>query len=319
MTVRYGCPPLDRGARSADLEPGVVMCDVDNSRAARRASRRRLDRRTLLQSLLASVAGAVLGLHAADAADAPPRWWSSLVWAVFENHGFQQVAALPSHRRLAREGTVFTQYFALTHPSGPNYRAMASGEIWGHDEVIDTFHPTVASMGAAATPPIPTYLYHLIGRIDQKHDPFVDLHAPIAQTRTGLDALRSDLEGGTTALPERCLVYVGWDDDNEMHNGHPERADANLTALMDVLAASSWFATADRNGRYPAFFFCYDEGEYSGDNQVFAAFWGHGVRRGAPSTIRHTHYGFCRTMSDNWRVPVLGEAAREAPIVEPWI
>jgi hypothetical protein len=104
-----------------------------------------------------------------------------------------------------------------------------------------------------------------------------------------------------------------------MHNGYPARADANLTALLDVLAASRWFTTADRSGRYPAFFFCYDEGEDSGDNRVFAAFRGRGARRGATSAVRHTHYGFCRTMSENWRLPVLGEAAREAPIAEAWI
>lgn len=258
---------------------------------AQSATGRRLNRRALLRSVLASAAAAAVGRDPVDAADAPPRWWSSLVWAVF----------------------------AVAHPSGPNYRAMASGELWGHAEVVDTFHPTLASVGASATPPVPTYLYHLIGRIDQKHDPFVDLHAPIARTRVGLDALRADLEGGPAALPDRCIVYVGWDDDNEMHNGYPEQADANLTALLDVLAASRWFTTADRSGRYLAVFFCYDEDDYAADNRVFAAFWGRGVRRGAASADRHTHFGFCRTVSGNWALPVLGEAAREAPIVEAWL
>ena len=256
------------------------MDPVPNSSNAQSATRRRVNRRALLRSVPASAAAAAVGRDPVDAADAPPRWWSSLVWAMFENRRFTQVATLPSHRRLAREGTVFTRYFAVAHPSGPNYRAMASGELWGRAEVVDTFHPTLASVGAAATPPVPTYLYHLIGTIDQKHDPFVDLHAPIARTRVGLNALRADLEGGPAALPDRCIVYVGWDDDNEMHNGYPERADANLTALLDVLAASRWFATADRSDRYPALFFCYDEDDSAGDNRVFAAFWGRGCSPG---------------------------------------
>jgi hypothetical protein len=195
---------------------------------------------------------------------------------------------------------------------------MASGELWGRAEIVDTFHPTVASAGAGATPAIPTYIYHLAGEIAVRHNPFVDLHAPIAGTRRGLDALRSDLAGGPSGLPERCLVYVGWDDDNDMHNGRPHRADANLSALLDALAASTWFSTPDAAGRYPAFFFCYDEDEGAGDNRVFAALWGRGVRRGLASTDRHTHYGFCRTVSENWELPVLGRAAGERPIAEAW-
>jgi phosphatidylinositol-3-phosphatase len=285
----------------------------------------RRSRRNLVRPALASAAAAAIGRGGpAEAASPgedlrPSRWWSSLVWAVFENHAYTQVEALPSHRRLAREGAVLQQYFAVTHPSGPNYRAMASGEIWGHAEVVDTFHPTVASLGAAARPTLPAYLYHLIGTTDQKHDPLVDLHAPIARTRRGLDALRADLNGGPTALPDRCLVYVGWDDNNEMHNGYPARADANLTALLDTLAGSRWWATPDREGRYPALFFTYDEDDYREDNRVFAAFWGRGVKPGAASAQHHTHYGFCRTMSDNWGLPVLGEAAREGPIAEVWV
>ncbi|HEV2438872.1 MAG TPA: hypothetical protein VGX97_02265 [bacterium] len=282
------------------------------------AGRTRLSRRTALRSLLAAAATAAAGPRA-EGAPGTARWWSSLVWAVFENRTFTEVSALPSHRRLAREGTVLTRYFAVGHPSGPNYRAMASGERWGTAEVIDTYHPTVASAGAAASPPVPAYVYHLTGTIARKHNPLVDLHAPIAATRAGLEALRADLGGGPTGLPDRCLVYAGWNDDNDMHNGHPERADANLHALLDALAASPWFTTPDAAGRYPAFFFCYDEDDFNADNRVFAAFWGRGVRRGAASAVRHTHYGFCRTVSDNWGLPLLGQAAREAPIAEPWM
>ena len=277
----------------------------------------RLRRRTLLRSALAAAAATAAAGPSAQAAGTA-RWWSSLVWAVFENRTSSEVSALASHRRLAREGAVLTRYFAVSHPSGPNYRAMASGEVWGTAEVVDTFHPTVASVGASAAPPVPAYVYHLAGTIAPKHNPLVDLHAPIVRARAGLDALRAGLGGGPAGLPERCLVYVGWDDDNDMHNGHPQRADANLTALLDTLAASPWFTAPDAGGRYPAFFFCYDEDDFKADNHVFAAFWGQGVRRGAASAVRHTHYGFCRTMSENWGLPVLGQAAREAPIAEVW-
>ncbi len=265
--------------------------------------------------------GWAIATAAAAAFDAPGqtatargRWWSSLVFGVFENHGFDDVARLPSHRRLAAEGTVLARYFAVAHPSGPNYRALISGETWSPAETIDTFHPSIGSLAAALAPPLPTYVYHLSGEIALRHNPFLDLRSPVTGVRHGLPALRRDIDG---ALPTPALVYVGWDDRNNMHNGDPARADRNLLALLDALAASTWFTTPDRWGRYPALFFCYDE-DAGRTNRVFAAWWGRGVRRGVISQVPHTHYSFCRTVTENWGLRPLGHAAGAAPIEEPW-
>jgi hypothetical protein len=272
-----------------------------------------MNRRTFLRWTVAAATGMLGPAYAARAATT--RWWSSLVWGVFENHSFTEVAGLPSHQRLAREGTVLTRYFAVSHPSGPNYRAMASGETWGDAEEVNTFHPSIASVAHNMTPPIPTFMYHLAGEIARRHNPFVDLRAPAVTTRRGLETFHNDLRGG---LPETCLVYVGWDDNNDFHEGDAAQADRNLMTLLDTLATSPWFTTPDRTNRYPALFFCYDEDDGSGDNRVFAAWWGRGVRRGITSAISHTHFGFCRTMTENWGKPALGRAALEDPIKEPW-
>jgi hypothetical protein len=242
------------------------------------------------------------------------RWWSSLVFGVFENRAFREVASLPSHRRLASEGTVLSRYYAVGHPSGPNYRALVSGEPWGRAEAIDAFHPSIANTAASLKPPIPTYIYHLAGTIARRHNPFVDLHAPVARERHGFATFARDID----TLPAACQVYVGWDDANDLHDGDFAQADRNLTALLNLLARSRWFATPDAAGRYPAFFFCYDEDDGSEANRVFAAWWGRGVRRGNVSDVHHTHYGFCRTVTDNAGVPPLGRAADEGPIDEVW-
>jgi acid phosphatase len=269
-------------------------------------------RRAFLGWSAAAAAAAVLGRPYLAAARS--RWWSSLVLGVFENHGFDEVAGLPSHRRLAREGTVLARYSAVAHPSGPNYRALVSGATWGTAQTIETFHPSIASLAATLVPPIPTFVYHLEGEIARRHNPFLDLRAPVARVRHGLAALRGDLEG---ALPPAAMLYVGWDDLNNMHDGPPVRADQNLSALLDTLAASAWFTTPDREGRYPVLFFCYDE-DRGGANRVFAAWWGRRVRRGRISQIPHTHYSFCRTVTDNWGLPPLARATGSGPITEPW-
>ncbi len=271
-----------------------------------------VSRRALLHRLIAASACLLFHPRAGSAAG---RWWSSLVWGVFENRAFTDVAALPSHRRLAREGTLLAQYFAVAHPSGPNYRAMASGRTWGGSEIVAAFHPSIGSEAGLASPPIPTYVYNLAGEIAPRHNPFTDLRAPVARVRSGFDAFLADLGAG---LPDTCLVYVGWDDANNLHNGDAARADRNLSRLLDTLAASRWFTSPDRSGRYPAFFFCYDEDDGRHGNHIFAAWWGRGVRPGQVSRIQHTHYSFCRTVTENWGLPSLELAASAGPIIEPW-
>lgn len=273
--------------------------------------RPRMSRRALIGGSAAAALASVWGQHAAPRG----RWWRSLIFGVLENHGFNQVANLPSHRRLFREGTVLMRYFAVAHPSGPNYRALASGATWGRAEIIDAYHPSLASRAAELSPPVRTYVYHLSGTIARRHDPFLDLRAPVTVVRHGLSALRSDLDG---ALPEAALVYVGWDDENNMHNGDRARGDRGLAALLDVLAASPWFGTPDSAGRYPALFLCYDEDGGGESNRVFAAWWGRGVRQGFRSAVRHTHFSFCRTVTENWGMAPLGEAAAASAIAEAW-
>ena len=166
-----------------------------------------MDRRAFVRCAVgAAAAAAVFGRPGRAAAQG--QWWSSLVFALFENHGFDQVAGLPSHQRLAQEGTVLAQYFAVSHPSGPNYRAMVSVGTWGNSETVDTFHPSVGSEAAALDLPIPTYVYHLVGEIPQKHNPFVDLQAPIAGVGYGLDAFQ-ERPCGRAAFPRARLCRVG--------------------------------------------------------------------------------------------------------------
>ena len=109
-----------------------------------------MHRRTFIAGTIAAAAHVLGG---AERAPAQGRWWSSLVFGLFENHTFDRVAELPSHQRLTREGTVLAQYFAVAHPSGPNYRALISGATWGHGETVNTFHPSIASAGAGQ--PVP--------------------------------------------------------------------------------------------------------------------------------------------------------------------
>lgn len=173
----------------------------------------------------------------------------------------------------------------------------------------------MATEGAAARPPLPVYVYHLESVIAQRHNPFVDLHAPPG--RGGAFVLKTfvaDLQGPP---PPTCLVFVGWNDEHDGHDGGRELADRSLTALLDVLSSSPWFNTSDPAGRFPALFVCWDRTTLGRKTTSSRHGGGRGIRRGI-SSAQYTHYSFCRTMTDNWGLPAPGEGMSTVPIREPF-
>ena len=232
---------------------------------------------------------------------AEPRF-SSLVWVVGENHNAQEVMELSSHQRLRREGAFLANYFAVTHPSGPNYRAMAAGRYWNNDERLDQQKPTFASQAR-----VPVTVWNFRGKPARKHNPFYDLKTE----HRAVDEL--DLE----SLPPRCVLYVGLDDENNAHDGEIDVFDANIHALLDQLTASSWFNTAV-GGRYPALFLTWDEAYRARTNQVFAALFGRGVTPGAESIQELNHFSFCRLCCESFGVAPLAHAIEASTIEGIW-
>jgi acid phosphatase len=72
--------------------------------------------------------------------DEPPRTYESVVWVVLENHSYGDLVGAPGSpqdrtspylNRLARSCGLATDFWAVTHPSLPNYLALASGRTGG--------------------------------------------------------------------------------------------------------------------------------------------------------------------------------------------
>ena len=230
------------------------------------------------------------------------RYFSSIIWVVCENHGLPQVKDLPSHQLLASRGAVLTNYFSVTHPSGPNYRSMAAGDFWTHDEILAKEKPTIVTQTR-----VEAVVWSFKGPPAARHNPLADLKSAHSKTS------QLDLE----SLPDSCILYVGMDDKNNAHSGPLAVADQNLLELIGRLDRSTWFQRPV-NGRYPALFVTWDEA-YGGNNQVFAAFFGLGVQASATSNVKHSHFSFCRLVTDNWEQPPLQQAANVNPIDDIWI
>jgi Phosphoesterase family len=89
--------------------------------------------RVLARLMSATIAVVALMSTAAVAAPALPHY-DHVFMTVEENHGFQDIIgnpAAPTINALANAYGLATQYYGVTHPSGPNYVAMLGGGTFG--------------------------------------------------------------------------------------------------------------------------------------------------------------------------------------------
>jgi phosphatidylinositol-3-phosphatase len=257
-------------------------------------------------------------LSAASAANGVPRP-DHVVVVMEENHSYSDIIGSPSApyiNSLASQGALFTQSFAVTHPSQPNYLALFSGSTQGttDDSCPQTF--SAANLGEEAlaagigfdgyseSMPADGYTGCSSGDYWRKHNPWSDFtNVPASSNLTF-----ADFPGNYASLPAVSFVIPNQQDD--MHDGTIAQGDSWLQANMDGYA--QWAKTHNS-----LLIVTWDEDDGSQGNQIPTIIVGGGVRPGDYSeTINH--YNVLRTIEDAYGLGYLGASASAAPITDVW-
>jgi phosphatidylinositol-3-phosphatase len=267
-----------------------------------------------------------------------------VIVVVEENHSLQQVIgspAAPFINRLARGGVLLTRYFAITHPSLPNYITMVSGGTQGISSdcggcnvdapnLVDQLeHAGITWKAYMQGLPAACSDAHVAGSYAKKHDPFMyfrSVRSDPARCRKVVPFQRfaADLAGGR--LPR--FAFISPDLDHDMHGagmGGDDRslvgtADAWLRDLYNRLAASpAWrqdtrlVVTWDEGGGGQGPSGCCNGLARGGNVATIVA--GPRVRPGRDATT-YTHYALLRSIETLFHLPHLGHAAdRSTPAI----
>jgi hypothetical protein len=186
-----------------------------------------------------------------------------IIVVVEENHSFDQITGSPDapfFSRLASQGTQLTAYFAITHPSLPNYIAMISGDTQGitsdcgdcnvdAPNLVDELEQAGISWKAYMEDlPAPCSDAHRVGPYAKKHDPFMyfaSIRDDPARCAKVVPAGQLDADLRAGRLPR--FVFITPSLDHDMHGageGGNDRAliragDDWLRALYEKLASSA--------------------------------------------------------------------------------
>lgn len=238
--------------------------------------------------------------------------------------------AAPYINSLANGQALAANYFAISHPSLPNYLALTAGSTFGigtdcttcfvnstnlSDQIEASGRSWKAYMESMPSSCFVGDAYPYM----QKHDPFIyydDIRTNAARCSThvvpfsqfGADLAANTVPNFSWITPNMC---------NDMHDCSVATGDAWLASVVPSILGSSAF----QNGG--VLLITWDEGSTSAGccgnaagGQVATLVIAPNVVVGLRSTINETHYSLLRTIEDAWSLSALGEAANATAMSE---
>lgn len=271
-----------------------------------------------------------------------------IIMIVFENHEYDLVvgnSSMPSYNQFASENTLLSQYYAITHPSLPNYLAIFGGDTFGITtdcEKCFVSAPNLADQIEASgrtwrayfqDMPHPCFVMDTAIYV-QKHNPFMYFDSirldptrcnrsvvPFGQLQTDLAA--GSLPDFVYIMPNSC---VSTDDIYSNPDCNLSLADGWLGGVMGMLL--DYLKPRATTEPY-LIILTWDEGQGSHSCCGLPAQAGGRVptvlisplaKSGFRDATPYTHYSLLRTIETAWGLPLLGHAADDNNflISAPW-
>jgi len=238
---------------------------------------------------------------------------------MLENHGAATVFANPYFKQLAARGAYLSHYYAVGHPSEPNYLALLAGETLVNDDgVYNLPQKNLVDLLEAAGIGWKAYQEKYPGGCfagsvassnlyARKHNPFISFDTIRSnKARCALIAPASELNADIAAgqLPAYSFFTPNLDDDG--HNQPLSFAAKWLASFIEPKLKDSKFM------QDTLVFVTFDESETSADNQVYAVLLGPMITPGTVDGTRYSHYSLLRSVEENFRTGTLNRSDTQA-------
>jgi hypothetical protein len=250
----------------------------------------------------------------------PPTQITHVVWLWMENHGYSSIVGssqAPYINSLANTYGLGTNYFALDHPSLPNYLEAVTGDpnVGGSDDSDNpandaTSDPSIFSQlpgGQSRSLEEDMARNCQSGTVNN----YVGHHNPMIYfTNLGTDCQNFDVPFGSNPDLSAKFTFITPNLIDDMHDGTIADGDNFLKSYVPKLMATSQYQAGNT-----VIFITWDEDEDSGGNNqvplIVVSPYTHGVKDGT----RYDHYSLLRTTEDLLGLPALGNAASATSMV----
>jgi hypothetical protein len=250
-----------------------------------------------------------------------------LVIVIDENHAYEQIignSGAPYINSLTTDSNtaLFTQSYALTHPSQPNYLMLYSGSAQGTiDDNISSTQFTTCNLGASLLvnnisfigysedEPSIGYLGATSGAYARKHNPWSNWQGSSANSiPMSSNVPYSLFPTNFDSLPAVSFVIPNLNDD--MHDGTIATGDTWLKNNLNNYI--TWAKTHNS-----LFMLTFDEDDDNHNNHITTLFIGQMVKAGSYSNTI-THYNVLSTIEAIYGLTDCGSSSSNKPITNCW-
>lgn len=248
---------------------------------------------------------------------------SHVVIVVEENKSYKQIidnTAAPYINALAKKGALFTNSFAIAHPSQPNYLALFSGSTHGIEEQcplsLSGDNLATALKGKGLSFAIYSESMPSIGYTGCGHGDYSRKHNPVpnwsTNTSPGMSMPFSMFPANYETLPTIAIVVPN--QLNDMHDGAPLAAIIRGDRWLrdNITSYLTWAKTHNA-----LLVLTWDEDDDFSGNHIATIFAGPMVASGSYSN-RIDHLSVLRTLEDMYGLTLLGQTGQAQPIRDIW-
>jgi len=237
-------------------------------------------------------------------------WFEHIIIFMFENHSYDEVEADPNFGYYSKLGKTMTNYFAIVHPSQPNYWCQISGDYFGitsdsnynlpYTNIVDLFEANNITWKAYEEDfPGNCNPSQSVGYYYRKHNPFISFdnvrnNATRCAKIVNSNQLDTDLAANN--LPQ--YMYFTPNINNDAHD-------------TNIAYAGKWLRSflTPRISKFPKgtlFVLTWDEDDKTEGNQIYTVLFGSMIAANSKDNTMYTHYSLLRTVEDNWNLGNLG-------------
>jgi acid phosphatase len=247
---------------------------------------------------------------------------------VMENHAYGEVvgsASAPYFNSQIPSGALGESYFAVAHPSLPNYLSLIGGSTFGTTSDCTTClvsAPNIADNVEAAgrtwkaymeSMPSPCFVGDSYPYM-QKHNPFIYFNdirtnsARCGQHVVPYSQMSTDLKSATTT-PNYAFITPNMC--NDTHDCAVSSGDAWLSAQVPLILGSPAFKT-----QHSLLAIVWDEDDSSASNQVPLLLLGPAAGAGTKSLVSYSHYSLLHTIETGLGLPTMTTNDATAPMTD---
>jgi hypothetical protein len=245
--------------------------------------------------------------------------YDHVVWIMLENVGYSVVGSpsAPYLNQLASRCGLATNYYAVSHPSLPNYIALTSGSTQAiSDDGEPSSHPLnspsifsqLGSNWKALVESMPTSCDHVTsGQYAARHNPavyYTNIESSCASNDVPMSFPLNLSAGFTMIVPNIC---------DDMHSCPVGIGDAWLRRIAPLIVQSAQYQSHSL-----VLFITFDENDSLASNQVPTLVIAPSTPRGERVDTRFTHYSLLRTTETLLHVGQLDQAKTARSMITPF-